>query len=151
MSSKSKKFRTSNNYIIEKNFKTEKNLSDSFFKWKFKEGITDFEHDYFGWHLVEQREILNIVISKLQDYEKLEWRDIFKQKSCHHVTFEYLEEKNNKIYNYLINKFKPEDLPSEFYQIAIDHQKRRIFGYRDGNTFYIILYDQFHLITPRDL
>ena len=87
------------------------------------------------------------IIAKLKGFEGLTWQQIEQathdrtNKSRHHaISLDKLTDSGGDAYK---RKFLPQVQPTEIFSLALDNPKRLI-GFREGNSFYIVWIDLEH-------
>lgn len=114
------------------------------FKWGIDGCCVNFTSATFGLtNCLQNGTFLNCIYPQLQQYSQETWAEVLKNK--HNHNFDISEIPNNELQNIYIT------LEIETaYQLCvpIDNAKHRIWGKRDGQTFYLIADDPEHVGYP---
>ena len=113
-------------------------IPNKHFSWHMKNAELDGP---FGWKKIDIATFINVVLSKLQDYESMTWGEIEGGES-HFVDCEKLCRKAQKRLEE-IGKGSIEDL----FSLRIDG-KKRIWGDRQGACLILLWWDPNHQVCP---
>lgn len=113
-------------------------LTDKFI-WAIRCDKIDWDHVYYGFGVHYIHNFVRHIKPKLDKYSTMKWSEIIKRKSCHPMDVYRL----NKEFIERIKTLFGEDAPETLYQIPLKGT-HRIWGYRDGNIFYLMFNDPGH-------
>jgi len=100
----------------------------------------------WGWLNVESKDKIQDILEKLQNFEKLTWEEIKKNKKCNHEIS--IEQISKKARDRLI-EIKKDDL-EEIFSLRLSG-KNRVFGVLEDGIFYIIWWDPNHKVCDSEL
>jgi hypothetical protein len=107
--------------------------------WQFKN--IDMEHKIWGWKNLKEH--LAEVLSKLQGYETMQWKEIKSNtKHDHSVEIDKLDVEAKK----RLEELKIDDV-GQLYRLRLSGTKR-VWGILDGYIFKILWWDPEHTVCP---
>jgi len=117
-------------------------IENKLFRWRINSNFIDLDHDEWGWknHL-DIKGFFDLLEKHLHRYESTEWHELQRQKSCHPLPVEKTVDKAQR----RLSDRCP-DIDSLF-QVSVGN-KRRVWGVRKEDIFYLIWYDPDHTVCP---
>lgn len=123
--------------------KNPKHLNDptGFFDWNPSWSFSrcDFDHEF--WSL-NNSDIINDIIPKLSNFEKLKWKEIIQDKEHNHWIY------SNKLIKAAQDRINEKNwCYDQLFSLRLGG-KMRLFGHIENGIYYIIWYDENHEICP---
>ena len=116
-------------------------LENMQFKWRATAQYVDYDEEEWGWGRVGMKRFFNKCLKYLQHYENMTWAKIKETDNCHPVPLVDIVSKAQKR---IISKYGDMDA---LWQVKAEGICR-LFGRKDGQTFYLIWHDERHTVYP---
>jgi len=116
-------------------------LENKKFKWRAALQYVDYDVEEWGWNSVEMEKFFNKCLTHLQHYEDKTWMQIKEEDHCHPVP---LKDIVPRAQTRIINRYGEID---NLWQVKAQGMCR-LFGVKDGGTFYLIWHDEKHSVYP---
>ncbi len=107
--------------------------------WQLK--IIDMEHKNWGWKNIQGQ--LQEVLSKLKDYETMQWKEIKSNNARDHAVE---TDKLNTEAKKRLQELKLDDV-GQLYRLRLSGTQR-VWGILDGYIFKILWWDPNHTVCP---
>lgn len=117
-------------------------LGSKLFKWCATPQYVDYDEEEWGWGNVAVERFFNKCLKYLQHYEDKTWMKIKEEGHCHPVPLMDIVPRAQKR---MLNRYGDMD---DLWQVKAEGICR-LFGHKDGQTFYLIWHDKHHTVYPR--